>query len=171
MRDSDFTSNAGFTVPSDYEPTAEVPGGEATTLDGADLILRVGDFPMKAGHSANLLARWSSSARFDTSGVNVHQAHDILFIMVPSSAVLAEHAAAGRTGPVPMNVPRLRREGAPERFAHYCERIDGRYIMAVLVDQFDKSVALGVPLRKAVARRQTGATPSRAGSGEAFFRR
>lgn len=171
MRDNDLMSNAGFTVPFDYDPTAEVPGVGATTLDGEDLILRVGDFPMKASQSEELLARWSSSALFDISGVNAHQALDILFITVLSSAVLAEHAAAGRTGPVPMNVTRLRREGAPERFAHYFERIDGRYIMAVLVDQFDKSVKLGVPLRKAVARRQTGVAPSGASSGEAFFRR
>ncbi|KQR86346.1 hypothetical protein [Microbacterium sp. Leaf179] len=171
MRDNDFMSNAGFDVPFDYEPTAEVPGVEATTLDGEDLVLRLGDFPMKASQSEDLLERWSSSVLFDISGVNAHQALDILFITVLSSAVLAEHGAAGKTGPVPMNVTRLRREGAPKRFAHYCERIDGRYIMAVLVDQFDRSVELGVPLRKAVARRRMGATPRRASSGEAFFRR
>jgi hypothetical protein len=168
MRDIDFMSNAGFTVPFGYEPTAEVPGVEATAIQGEDLILRVGDFPLTASQSEDLLARWSSSANFDISGVDAHQALDILFITVLSSAVVAEHSASGRTGFVPMNVTRLRREGAPERFAHYCERIDGGYIMAVLVDQFDRSVALGVPVWKAVARRQTGATPRRASIGEAF---
>lgn len=158
---------AGFTVPFDYEPTVQVPTVPATYLDGADLILRVGDFPVTAEYSADLLGRWAEAAQFDINGVHPHQAVDILFVAAVTSAVLDEQAAAGLSGSVPIYPNRLRRDGAPERFLDYCERIDGDFIMAVLTDQFDTSVQRGATLRTAVRRRCMAGKRQRAGAPRA----
>lgn len=154
MRNDEFMLNAGFIVPVHYEPYRRVSPVKETFLDGADIVLRVGDFPVAGGVSEKLLEEWGAAARYSLDDVDPVQALDILFLSVLTMAVHEERAKAGLDGSVGIAVDSLRRRGAPERFADYSARIDGDFLMAMIADQFDPSVQRGGPLRTAVKRRR-----------------
>lgn len=154
MLNDDFMRSAGFDVPSDFDPWTWVSPVDASTVDGTDLILRLGDLPAEAAWSECLLREWAERARYALRDLNAKQAVDILFVSIVTSAVIDEGTADGYSGPVATNVDKLLRDGAPKRFVDHCVRIDGEFLMAMLADQFDKSVASGGPLRSAVRRRR-----------------
>lgn len=70
MQNYEFMRNAGFAVPSDFDPWSQVAPEKASAVDGTDLILRAGDFPAAGEAAELLLCTWSERARYDVSDVD-----------------------------------------------------------------------------------------------------
>lgn len=145
-------------TPASLSPSTSTRGSRSppwtSAVDGNDLILRLGDFPAAAEAAEVQLSTWGELASYDVSDIDASQALNILFLSVVTVALRNEHYGSGGIGPTPVRQGQLLREGAPERSAQFCVRIDGEFVMAMLADQFDKSVVTGGAVRAAVKRRR-----------------
>jgi hypothetical protein len=151
-------TEAGFTVPRTFESWVETAPVDTTTLDGQDLLLRLGDFTPDGQPRNTLLEAWADAVGFCLDGIDVEGALTLLCLSATTHAIYAERIAHGPTGPFAVNVRDLAWSGAPSRFRDVCLRVDGRFLMAMVVDQLDDDFRRGrISLRTGVNRRRQAA--------------